>query len=150
MTVSLPLLHSPAQIVAALLVAKGLGTDPAGGGAWPVFHAGEPQSPDQVLTVYDTTPKDDGRSQLSGEVFQHYGFQCRIRAATHAAGWAKAAAVRTALDQSVYYAHVTVDGTEYLIEGVSGTNVLTLGKESPSSKRSLFTVNGICPVRRLN
>lgn len=144
------LTHSPADVVRWLLVALGLGTDPEGGDSWPVFAAGEPDSPDNCITVFDTVGTDDGRVMVTGEAVRHPGIQVRVRAKNHATGWAKADAIRTALAQSVYLEAVAVGGNHYLLHSASKIgNVLALGKESPVSKRSIFTLNCQVSVKQL-
>jgi hypothetical protein len=86
---------------------------------------------------------------VSGEMFSHPGVQVRVRAATHAAGFAKAEAVARALDEDVYDERVTVDGTAYLLHSVSRTaDVFALGKDTPTSKRSVFTINALVALGR--
>jgi hypothetical protein len=139
--------HSPAQVIQQLIADLSLGTDPLANTAWPVFASGEPSKPDNVLTITDTTGLDDGRVMQSGELLTHYGFQVRIRAVDHATGWAKADAIRTAFAESVYQNRVTLDATHYLIWAVTHIGqVLALGKDTPSTKRSLFTLNATVTI----
>jgi hypothetical protein len=142
------LTHSPADIIRWLLVSLGLGSDPDEGAPWPVYAAGEPNAPDNVITVYDTAGTDDGRSMIDGEVMGHNGVQIRVRSTTHPVGYAKADAVWTALCEEVYDNTVTIDGVSYLVHSVNKIgDVLALGKEVPASKRSLFTINAVVSVR---
>jgi hypothetical protein len=148
---SLPFLHSPAEIVRALLIDLGLGTDPSSNTDWPVYATGEPDGRgvvDAVLTVYDTTPTQDGRSMPDGEQVYHYGFQVRVRAADHPTGFVKASAIRLALNETVRRNTVTISTQRYLVHAASGVNLLTLGKDTPATKRSLFTVNGMVSITR--
>lgn len=147
---STPMLHSPADILAQLIVDLGKGTDPTAGGAWPVFVAGEPTAPDNAITVYDTTPQDDGRSMIDGEMLGHFGFQVRVRGTTHSVAYVKAEAVRVALEESVYDRTVHRDGSTYLVHCVAKTNFLSIGKDVPTSKRSLFTINGLVSLKYAN
>ncbi len=148
---SLPLLHSPADVLATLLVTLGAATDPEAAtlGDWPVYVDSEPPTPDDVLTVYDTTARTFGRSMIDGETLLHEGVQVRVRATDHTTGLIKARAIRQKLDEVVHLNNVTVDGTDYLVWSVDTTSLLKLGKETPTSKRSLFTINGTCSIRRL-
>lgn len=144
---STALTHSPAHVVGQLLLDLGLGTDPDDGGAWPVHVATEPNSPNNVLTVYDTAGSSQGRSMIDGELFAFFGFQVRVRAKDHVTGWTKASAVRNALAEDVRLASVTVEGTEYLVWSVDGLGqVLALGKDRPPSDRFVFTLNGLLVV----
>lgn len=141
--------HSPADVVRWLLVLMGLGSAP-GGGDWPVFAAGEPDLPDNCITVYDTQGTDDGRSQIDGELFSHEGIQVRVRARTHPEGWVKAHAIREALAKQAYDETVVTGGEAYLVHSINRIgNVIALGKEVPSTKRSLFTINATVSLRHL-
>lgn len=156
-------LHSPAQIIQQVLIDLAVGTDPepwedeeaavalGDAAAWPVFSVSEPSRPDNVITVYDTSPQFDGSAMVTGETWFHYGFQVRIRAALHQSGFAKMNAIHKALDEDVYNRVVTLpdDDTQYLIQSISGTMPLVIGKETPASKRDLFTINGLATIRSL-
>ena len=142
------LLHSPAHIVQRLIVSLGLGTLPSAAGSWPVYATAEPQDPDNVITVYDTAGQSDGRSMIDGELFEHNGIQVRVRATTHEVGWPKADAIQTGLALSVYDETVTIDGTAYLIHSINRIGqVIPIGKETPLSKRSVFTINALALIR---
>jgi hypothetical protein len=150
--VSSPLLHSPADVLRRLFIAVGLGTNPTASplGTWPIYATGEPGSPDEVLTVYDTAGSSDGRSMVDGEMFQHYGFQLRIRAATAKRGYEKAESIRRQMAEVIYNEVVTIDDAVYRIPCIVRIgDVLALGKETPQSKRSLFTINALAPIHRL-
>jgi hypothetical protein len=144
------LTHSPADIIGALLVSLGLGTDPEADDSWPVNVVNEPTSPDSCITVYDTSGRTEGRFQTSGETQEHQGIQIRVRAAEHAVGWTKIHAILNAIDTGVYDATVAVESESYLVHNVTRTGgVLSLGKED-SSDRRLFTLNAIVSVRQLD
>lgn len=149
---SLVLLHSPADIIRWLLVAKSEGTSPllTPLQPWPIYRGNEPTVPDECLTVYDTTAQADGRSMIDGETWRHEGIQVRIRAADYTPAFAKARSIARTLDESVYNDTVAIDGHHYLVHSVSGTNLLVLGKGVPDSKRNLCTVNGLVALRRLD
>lgn len=140
------LLHSPADIMSQVLIALGLGTDPADSMAWPVFVSVEPSDPDNCITLFDTTWRGDGRSMIDGETWHHYGFQVRVRAATHKIGFAKASAIHEGFDMDVLDMTVTLDGTSYLVQSVTGTDVVKFGQNVPDTKRHLFAVNALAPI----
>lgn len=146
------LLHSPADILRTALVALGQGTEPSSHGAWPLFATGEPSSPDNAVTVFDTQGGSDGRAMGSGELFQHWGVQVRVRSVDHATGWHKTGAIRYALSTGCYQQGVVMtDSTTYLIHAVTNIGeVVALGKEVPSSKRNLFTLNAKVSVKRVS
>lgn len=142
--------HSPADILASLLVALIKGTNPDDNADWPIYISSEPNAPDNCITVYDTLGQDDGRSMIDGTLWQHYGFQVRIRATTHMVGHARASLIRDALSLEVIQREVTIGANTYVIQAASRIGqVLYLGKIVPASMRSLFTVNGLLTVRQL-
>lgn len=144
------LTHSPADIIGALLVSLGLGTDPEAAGSWPVNVSNEPTDPDSCITVYDTSGRTEGRFQTSGETQEHQGIQIRVRAADHATAWTKIHAILNTIDTGVYDEIVAVESESYLVHNVTRTGgVLSLGKED-SSDRRLFTLNAIVSVRQLD
>lgn len=149
---SLPLLHSPADIVAQLMIDLGAASDPVAvpQGAWPVFVKGEPSTPDNCLTVYDTSPKDGGRIMVDGSRTQHYGLQVRVRAATENTSTIKATGLRVFFDESVKYRGVTFGARHYLVHCFSTVNVLSVGRETPTSKRFIHTVNLMTSLIRLD
>lgn len=145
------LTHSPAEILAQMLIDLSLGTDPDDSAAWPVYSTGEPGTPDNCITTYDTSGLDDGSSMIDGEQYGHLGVQVRVRGATHGGGgWAKAHAISQSLDRNSHNRIVTVDGTQYIVYDVSrnGPTVLAAGKDSPTSRRSIYTINVVMAVRQ--
>ncbi len=151
---SLPLLHSPAEVIRALLVASGLTSDPpappTAPSAWPCYATNEPSTPDDCVTVYDTAGRMDGRDMVDGQQNIHRGVQVRVRSTDHPTGYQKAEAVAVWLDEGVNQAVVTISSNSYLVFCVNRTgDVLVLGKNVPGTKRSLFTINLVAPIRRL-
>ena len=149
----LTLTHSPADVTRWCLIALGLGADPEASNVWPIYATSEPDAPDSVLTVYDTVGQSDGRSMNGGELFTQHGIQVRVRAPTHGnSGWTKADAIRHALAVSVYDEEVAIADTasRYLVSCYSRIGeVMVLGKDAPTSKRSLFTINALVSLRQL-
>ncbi len=144
------LAHSPAQIVARLLIDLGLGTAPAASGSWPVYYSNEPSGPDNCVTVYDTVGRIEAMSQTDGEVQEYHGFQVRVRSATQALGYARARAIAVALDQGVDKKLVAISTSAYLVYSVIRTGDLSgLGTESPTSQRRLFTINAVAALRQI-
>jgi len=150
-----PTLNSTAEIVQQLLINLGLGISPPippnlpVPGTWPVYATGEPNEPDNVLSVLDSVDQYDGRSMVDGEVWDHYGFQVRVRASDHPTAYKKAFALKVALAQQVNYVPLQVPsnvGTgliSYVVHCVSKLNVRVLGKDAPNSRRTLCVVNGL-------
>ena len=85
----------------------------------------------------------------SGQVQEHPGIQVRVRGVSHPIGYAKAKAIATALDESVSYAGVSINGASYRIHAVSRTSdVLDWGKDVPRSNLNIFTVNATVSIRQ--
>lgn len=147
----LVLLHSPADIAGQTLVDLSIGTN--GGatprGLWPVYVTSEAAEPDNAIFVTDTSPQDDGRSMVSGERWEHFGIQVKIRATTAKVGYTKAKTIQKAMDESIYGHLVNLDSSKYRVECFTKTRLLKLGKETPNSIRSLFTVNALVSITRL-
>jgi len=142
--------HHHAQIIARLLVGLGLGTLAGEGGAWPVYYRREPPTPDDVITVYGTAGgRSGGRVMISGAYLGYYGFQVRVRSQSPSDGYAKADEIATTLAEGCYQEYVEIDGVTYFIHAVSGIgDVMDLNKETPASKRNIFTVNAVASIDR--
>lgn len=146
--------HMPSDIILQLLVDKGDGTLPSANGIWPVFSTREPDKPDSIITIYDTTSKLEGRDHTSGEMVEHYGIQFRIRAADPNDGWRKANAIKTTIDTNTLRTVVSIADTtgtatsSYRIQAITRTSgILSLGKEqSGKVKRNIFTINAIAAI----
>ena len=144
------LTHSPADIIRQLLIDLSLGTAPADSGSWPIYVSAVPDTPDSIVTVTDTTGKDDGRLMNGGERQEHHGFQIAIRAVTHAAGFTKARAIAVSIDEDVDNADVTVSSSSYVVYAISRiSGVIVAGKNPPTSKRNLFTINAVVALRQV-
>lgn len=151
--------HSQADIVARALVDLGLASDPedSPGAPWPVSSTGEMDDPDSVVTVTDTAGTTDGRAQKGGAWSEHFGVQVRVRAAVHPDAWAKVKAIADALDTGAYLMTVMVPAgdelpaAQYLVHCFNRRGAIApLGKDVPASKRTVFTVNYVLPVRQLS
>lgn len=139
--------RSAAEVVRQLLIDRGVavaGTYAANtytGQPWPAFASAEPDEPDECITVYDTTAQSDGRIAFTGEVAEHPGIQIRVRAKDHLTGQVRAELIRTSL-AAVYDALVTISSTAFLVRSFYRFGgILAIGKDSPRTRRSLFTMN---------
>ena len=153
---SLPLLHTPADVLRWALVGLGAGADPnvvdgSGNptGSWPLYVSSEPNLPDDVLTLFNTSPRQDGRSMIDGEVWAHWGVQLRIRGTDPRTLGTKAHSLYNLLNEGLYYHNVVIDGTPYVVYSASGVGLQDLGKDTPNSKRSLYTLNALITLRRV-
>jgi len=144
-----PLDHSPADIVRYLIIKLSQGTLPSDNGVWPVYASNVPDTPDSVITTTDTVGLHQGRTQNEGRVQERYGFQVAVRSVGHTNGYSKAQAIVVALDESAYQDLIRIDTTDYIVWAISRTTgVLAVGKETPDSKRDLFTVNGTVSINK--
>jgi len=142
------------------MILLGLGVDPdtdvAGTVDWPIFVDVEPDSPDNVLVVSDTTWQGDGRTQPDGETLWHYGVQVKVRASGHPDGWAKARQVQATLDQQVAQnlvpiaAAVTGTAATYVVHSISKTGILVVGQAVATTKRHVFTLNPVIAITQLS
>lgn len=79
------LIHSPEEIIGSLLVDQGKAVFDVREIEYPVWKWKlliniMPDDPYKVLAIYGTQGIADGRSQESGEQFEHYGFSLMARA----------------------------------------------------------------------
>ena len=147
--------HSPAHIIRDLLVALGLGTDPDDNTSWPIYVSQKPDTPDSMIVVRDTTSYMHGRTAIDGITQEHYGIAIDIRDANPKDDWVKSNALAVALDQTIDKNDVTIEDTDgtgsstykvYTVSRVSGP--FSHGKETPTSKRNLFTINAKVALRQ--
>lgn len=121
--------HGVNEVIAQVLVDSGI-TNVYNSAIWPTFVGDEPDSPDQVVTVYNTTPVKNGRVMNSGEVLLHWGIQIRVRSLTPKPGFVKLHAICDYLDGLAHKYVSMPDDSEYDIHAMSNQNgVLDLGKE---------------------
>lgn len=138
------LLHSPADVLAAHLVASELGTAPSG--VWPVYVNDMADIPDQAISVSDTEGLDHGRLMPTGEAAGHKGFQIRVRAKTKNAAWLRADAIRNWLT-TIYGATVHVDSSNYTIGRITTIGkAIYNGRERPPSARPVYSINAMIDV----
>lgn len=139
--------HFPADIIRQLLIDLGVGSE-VGAADWPTFSQREPDSPDNVITVYDTMGRDLGRTNPDSVRSERYGIQVRVRGGDIDATGVRARTVAMVLD-SVVRRPVTIDTTSYLVLSFVRTGpVLRLGIDAPSSGRWIFVVNGLASLRK--
>lgn len=141
---------SPADVVQQLLIDLGLGSLVSAESSWPVYAYSAPDTPDSLICVYDTQGRLFGRTQIDGILQEQSGIQIMIRSTSPTLGYTKAKTIADALDTQVAQIGVTVGSRSYVLASFNRTSgVLQLGTESPASKRHLFTINGIVPIRQL-
>ena len=141
---------STAQIIQQLLIDNsfGVASTDATKDNWPIYSIIEPNEPDRVITIYDTTGLVDGRLQINGKVVEHLGIQIRIRSNDNDVGNDKIQAIKVFMDETLLDNTVTVldsSGTNsenHIVHSASRTStVLSLGRDIENSNRFLFTIN---------
>lgn len=144
------LTHSVNDVLRRLLVNNSQGTLPSASGNWPIGIE-RPDDPDDCVTITETTGKRDGRVMSTGEVIEHPGIQVEVRSADHNTGFLKAMQLATYCDESIYNSVITFENKTYNIQNVSRVGpVMSIGRESPESKRELFTFNAMVTIVQTN
>lgn len=144
------LLNSPSEILAYCLIAKGVVSNFDNNLEWPIAVGDEPNEPDNVVTTYDVGTSSSGRDMVSGQQLEQYNIQVRIRSKLYTTGWVKINEIAKCLDEEVYLETVTVGDNTYRLHSFSRRGgILSLGKEYPSSQRSLFVMTGQCAIRQI-
>lgn len=142
--------NTPADITGQLLADLGLVASSG------VFIGNEPDDPDSCVTVYDTTNVVQGRQMHGGVMWEFFGIQVRVRAPKQPQASHLCRRIAIALEQQVYDRVVSLQesvGTataSYKVHAyrrVSGP--MPLGKEEPTSRRSLFTVNLLVGLKQI-
>jgi hypothetical protein len=118
---------------------------------WPAFVSIEPdevngKSVDDIVTLYNTVGKDDGRHQIDGSRAEHPGIQVLIRCADSERGLVKAREIERILNEEVLRENVELYHSNdvlytYLVQSLTQTSlILPLGRDGDSD-RFLFTIN---------
>lgn len=149
--------YDQAEIVQQLLVDHGIGTLGWDGtrGVWPIFASVEPDAPDNIVVVYGTVGVADGRTR-TGEIQGPDGFQIKVRSSNYRVGQSKMNQILLELTQNVSMetVHVAANsdvGTiDYLVYSCGNFGgVLSIGQDTPGSKRSSFTLNATITARKI-
>jgi len=145
------LAHSPASILRQALINLGLGTLPTSQSTWPIYYSHEANSPDDVITLYDTAGRVQGRVHKTGEMQLKHGVQVKVRSAKHKTGYTKAIAISNALDLSIANTIANLSSSQYIVYATTRhTDVIPLGKQADDTKRSLFTINLVMSLKQLS
>lgn len=141
--------HSPADILAAWLIAEGYGTRPSANGLWPIYVNFMPGGNNEAICVYDTVGTNDGRSHRDGELIEHPGIQIRFRANDHRTGYYKADTIAKEGLDTINQAPAVINSSNYLIQNAKRTgNINSLG-EDPATRKRIFTVNALLTVSQV-
>lgn len=152
---SIPFLHSPADIIRYALVYQGIGSLPPAE-PWPIYadvQLGsllENISPDNVLSTFDTAHITSGKNQVTRERLRHFGVQLMVRSTDPSDGYARIEMATNYLEEQVLETQVVIDEATYVIHSVACRGIIFIGHEKqPKSDRVLFTQNVVTPIRRV-
>lgn len=116
---------------------------------WPGYVEREPSAPDNCVTIFDTTAIDMG-SDWEDRTF-YPGVTLRFRSTTADVGFTKASDLGRYIDEVMFQAVVVTSGATYLIEtGSCPGGPVRVGKESPTSQRSIWNLNCTLTLRRIS
>lgn len=150
MAQSYPTRHTPAEIFASLISGEGFATLPSANSNWPIYVSREPDSPDNLISVFDTPGQSFGFDQNSGEGMDHPGIMIRFRSSDYKTGWVKAGAIKQEMDIGIYRQNLTLDGITYTIAAVTRRgDINSLGSDGPNGKRRLFSLNATIAFSRI-
>lgn len=144
--------HSPAQVVAQLLVDLAVGSVPTDSGAWPVYDTSLPDEPDDAVCIYDTSGELDSRMMIGGEWEERHGISVRLRTTDHQTGVTKINALARALDVSVGNTAVSMTSPTavYAIQSMSRKSGPFDNGPEPTSGRRIFTINYVASLRQVS
>lgn len=146
--------HSPADVLAQLIVQLGLGGDPEDDPLpdWPVYPTKEPNLPDRVIAVFDTMGVSFGYSSNTGNQYYKAGFQLSVRAEYPNVSYAKTEAVASYLNKNpaAKLVEVSLGSSSYCVEVVTcGITIPMPRTDTPTSKRAKHVVNGYITLTEL-
>ena len=134
--------HVPSKIIRQLLFDLGHGTDPDDDADWPIRYSFEPDEPANHITLFDTEPRQFGRSQPDGITQEHYGLQVRVRSETKQVGWRKAQDIAKSFDEDVLRDEVILGDYTYVVQSTNRQGgVRDLGVEAGTSRRRVHTMD---------
>ena len=143
------LVHSPARIVSEYLISDlGLVSRPSDDRPWPMFVGHVPDgTEDEMCSVFDTTPIDEGRAMKTGERFQHYGIQLGVRSGGYEIGWAKCEVLSNALSE-VHNDTVIISSDLYMLGNIMKLNSGFIGLNE--NRKSVFVSNFILTIKKVS
>lgn len=150
-------LHSPQKVVAKLLLARGLVTDPAwwlthqqcdadATRDWPGFANTEPNDPDNCITVYRAADRLDARILSTGQNVKHLGITVRVRGATDDVAFAKVQSLEVDLTERATDQTVTLGSQQYLVQSFPQVSQIAGFRSAPGSDRWVYTLNCLAVI----
>lgn len=143
-----PLNHPVAKITSQLLIDLGIGTDDPNED-WRVYLESEPDNPDNVITIYDTSNDPDDWVMITGMLLERYGIQIRVRSGIYTPGFNKVESIKNYFDQEVYRNTVTIDSIDYMIHSMDrSSGPFHIGTEE-NTQRDVFTINYLATLEKI-
>lgn len=142
------LTHTPAYILRTRIINDGKGTVADENRAWPVYVDGDPNLPDNLIIVRDTSNRDAGYNQYLKEMQEQYGVQVRIRAKSIPVGFPKYNALLVAIERYINDT-IIVDGITYSFSSYVVSDMFA-GREQAVSRRPIWTINAMLVIRQMN
>ena len=143
------MIHSPATVVAAFLVAGGLF---GGVTAWTYSVGYEPDADGveaEHVTLFDTAGLKDAKLLADGTGIYRHGLQCLVRSQARSDGWTKAEAILAALTVCRGRAttdQVTISATTYTIHNASQQGpTFSLGLDG-AKRRTTHSLNFLMSI----
>lgn len=138
--------HTPAFILRTRLIDAGNATDPPLNRTWPVYVDGEPTTPDNVITIRDTSSSDKGYNQPLKQWQEHYGVQVRVRAKDVPTGYVKFNALKVAIEQYIRDT-VTIGSVTYVMTSYVVSESF-LNRQPSMSRLPLWTINAMIDIKQ--
>ena len=150
MPVPSALLHSPALVLRKYLIATGVVVNrptptPATLPDWIVyaFKLQAEGTPDNCVSVVNTTPVPGPRDMHGGVSYKHDGIQIMVRSREQETGFLKCATIARWLTEHLKNTDVDMGGTAYRLHAFTITSHPTYIGEEEKSVRHFHTLNGI-------
>ena len=144
--------HAPSEIIQQALIDGSMGSLPSAEDDWPIYSDNEPDSPDDLIFVSDTTGIVEGRTGPDGETIEQEGIQITVRSAHPREGFVKARAIAKWIDDQDKYNVTLLETTgtgehTYRIEALNRVgSVMPIGREQNASKRYLTVANYLAAI----
>jgi hypothetical protein len=141
--------HSPAEILIKLLTADNKLSDPVENKDWPGYVGHSPETPDNCVTAFDTTPIIVARELATGGTCRLWGVQLRLRTAKdkYPLGWDKINGLDDHLT-SLHNALVSFEDAVFAVDSVCvDSGPMFIGQDE-QSRRNLFTLNLLANIHK--
>ncbi len=146
--------NSPAEILAALLIANNIFGDPEDVVLdWPIYINDLPDKkgakivPDNCAAIFDMEGVKDGRL-MTGENIKHRGVALQVRSRLSADGWVAITRAEEFLEM-VFGLVVTITTNTYTLKNISQTGpAMFVGLEEGNKQRAMHVVNFNTTIER--